>query len=415
MFETHGRGAGPLVSERRFRIGISRIAVLLERAGRGREEALKAIRTDAEHRGGRTHGRGACIAGVDFIGLIAPLRAIGKRERIAAKRLDKIGAQFTFLLGQLAGTERRGRQIAKARVDRLFEPVVNFVARGASVKIPFEVAALTATHATNHLVILDIGAEQGAVPARKLAVDRIQKYEAAGARRIGRQIVRRIESLSDDAIHQRLRRRVRKEITVGIADQRGSAADAILRGQHGSAIEEAAQRGVVHIAAESIQLGIIGQMDAGIDEEFVCVDVGIAPTLTKTVVGHFVGTDDVGNRRRIRARSAPRGDVRGVTLSADMQESGGPERKPGVGIDSQPCAIALAVFTVLCADRGALSVVFEDDVDHAGNRIGAVQHRCAVAQYLDALDRIGGNGRKIDGLCTLVYRAQRVVLQIHQS
>jgi hypothetical protein len=45
--------------------------------------------------------------------------------------------------------------------------------------------------------------------------------------------------------------------------------------------------------------------------------------------------------------------------------------------------------------RAIVRVVFQDDVDHAGNRIGAVLGRCAVAQHFDALDGVGRDRRNV--------------------
>ncbi|KAG0770902.1 hypothetical protein G6F22_016977 [Rhizopus arrhizus] len=63
---------------------------------------------------------------------------------------------------------------------------------------------------------------------------------------------------------------------------------------------------------------------------------------------------------------------------------------------------ALVVATALLGtasahvDVHALEVVLEDDVDHAGDGIGAVHRRCTGSQHLDALDQRARNVGQVD-------------------
>ncbi|MNS72233.1 hypothetical protein D3C72_1056350 [compost metagenome] len=88
---------------------------------------------------------------------------------------------------------------------------------------------------------------------------------------------------------------------------------------------------------------------------------------------------------------------------------------------------ALVVTTTLLGAAGthvdvhAVEAVLEDDVDHAGDRIGAVHRRCACGQHLDALDQRTGDVGQVDhvhralvgqwivGLAAAVDQHQRAV------
>ncbi len=54
-------------------------------------------------------------------------------------------------------------------------------------------------------------------------------------------------------------------------------------------------------------------------------------------------------------------------------------------------AIALVILTRGPAERAAFLLVVEDDVDHAGNGVGAILRGGAVLQHLDTLDRALGD------------------------
>ena len=55
------------------------------------------------------------------------------------------------------------------------------------------------------------------------------------------------------------------------------------------------------------------------------------------------------------------------------------------------------VGAVVRRDLAAAGRVLEDDVDHAGNRIGTVLRTGAIAQHFDAFDRADRNGVEVDG------------------
>lgn len=68
-----------------------------------------------------------------------------------------------------------------------------------------------AAHATDQLIVGNIGAEQQAVASGKPPIDRVERHLDGRAGSIGREVVRRVASVGDDAVHQRLQGvRVRK-------------------------------------------------------------------------------------------------------------------------------------------------------------------------------------------------------------
>src|SRR5690606_28523859 len=60
-------------------------------------------------------------------------------------------------------------------------------------------------------------------------------------------------------------------------------------------------------------------------------------------------------------------------------------------------AVAGGIVAVVEARGAAVLRLLSDDVDAAGNRIGAVQRRSAVGQDLDAVHGAGRNGVEVDG------------------
>ncbi|MNI49328.1 hypothetical protein D3C73_1039310 [compost metagenome] len=76
-------------------------------------------------------------------------------------------------------------------------------------------------------------------------------------------------------------------------------------------------------------------------------------------------------------------------------------------------AVALAVLAAVDAGFQAIEVLAGDDVDHAGNGIGAVDGRCAVGQHFHALDDRGRDRRQI-GVATGAD-AHALAVQQHQG
>ncbi len=99
-------------------------------------------------------------------------------------------------------------------------------------------------------------------------------------------------------------------------------------------------------------------------------------------------------------------DVEVITIAAEIALA------PHTGDGGRACAVVL----LRSADRGlggeALEVLLSDDVDNAGDGVGAVGRRCAVLQDLDAFDGGVGNGVQVDEVTRRVV-GQRIVGHTH--
>jgi len=97
-------------------------------------------------------------------------------------------------------------------------------------------------------------------------------------------------------------------------------------------------------------------------------------------------------------------------LAGDVEEPPLPDLEPVVdlGLDLVPVVRARDIREALAAGRrtcgrGELELLglrFQDDVDHAGNGVGAILRRGAVAQHLDPVD-----GRSRDRVQVHAHRA----------
>ena len=151
---------------------------------------------------------------------------------------------------------------------------------------------------------------------------------------------------------------------------------------------------------------------------------GVGPQLD--LVGHFGRSPDLGRvphavvplhvdeRDRVVALDAAVGGKRVAVLAGQVEESGLAEREPDVagqrvhvavaGQDAtvHPVAgVAEEVPAALELDRAAGAVVAEHEVHHAGDGVGAVLGRRAVAQHLGLLERQSGNERDVGALRTV--------------
>jgi len=97
-----------------------------------------------------------------------------------------------------------------------------------------------------------------------------------------------------------------------------------------------------------------------------------------------------------------------------VEETAVAELRAGVERGAPLVAVALVGGAVLRVDAHAVGVIVEQHVDHAGDGVGAVLRGRAVAQHFHALDRGGRDQAVIDRLRTLVHRAERFDLQVHQ-
>ena len=108
----------------------------------------------------------------------------------------------------------------------------------------------------------------------------------------------------------------------------------------------------------------------------------------------------------------------GVALDAQRAE-GIPAILVEVAVAEQQAA-AVDVTTAFlghvdeAGDLCALVVALGDEVDHAADRVGAVDRRCAVAQHLDALDRGERDGVEVDRAALQAMGGDAAPVEQHQ-
>ena len=168
-----------------------------------------------------------------------------------------------------------------------------------------------------------------------------------------------------------------RQIAVRIDRRRAGVAAGIGRQR----TEEAAGADVALVEqAEGVELRVRGEVVLQVDRRLPgphqrdAVVEGDLPVAGITRVAH-VGTGTIGRVlvAGVRAQVHP-------ALVAEFEAAIGAALPGG--------AVTLAVLAAGEAERAVLRATLEDDVDHAGDRVRTVLRRGAVAQYLDALDRV---------------------------
>ncbi|MNS57803.1 hypothetical protein D3C72_907020 [compost metagenome] len=156
-------------------------------------------------------------------------------------------------------------------------------------------------------------------------------------------------------------------------------------------------RGAVAAAeqAETVQFHRVGQGHAGIEADALAVEFRLAPALHGIWYLQFrVGvleSDGVGPLARARSRVGlgQRAENRRLARLA--------KGKARLQVDLIALAIAFRILRVAHGDFRTGRIV-ENDVDHAGDGVGTVLRRGAVAQHFDALDGGHGNLRQVGRL-----------------
>ena len=105
-------------------------------------------------------------------------------------------------------------------------------------------------------------------------------------------------------------------------------------------------------------------------------------------------------------RSGPIGEVLMAVLHGEAQPAPiGVQRHAEIGRTQPLAAIAGGILTAGELDIATLRASLQDDVDDAGNRVGAILGRGAVAQDLDVVDRRQRDGIEVHGLRTATDHA----------
>jgi hypothetical protein len=110
-----------------------------------------------------------------------------------------------------------------------------------------------------------------------------------------------------------------------------------------------------------------------------------------------------------------------AVFAGEVDEAAVADLEAGVGAAVQHAAVAFIGLPGFEAHHRGVGLRPQDDVDHAGNRIGAVLRRGAVAQHFDAVDRghrdrvdVGTRGTAADGLLHVDQRLLVAALAVDQ-
>ena len=183
---------------------------------------------------------------------------------------------------------------------------------------------------------------------------------------------------------------------------------------HGAAVAGAAEeaRGIAFAlrqAAEPVQFAVAGA-DRAVHPQVGVGGVGVA--------------DALGHARRAHAQGVLAGAVGFLAIAvfdAEVDEAVVAEFEAVVQAAVQHGAVAFAGLAGLEEDLGFLGLLLQHDVDDAGDGVGTVLRRGAVAQHFDALDRGDrdgvdvGTGRAAgDGLLHVHQRLLVAALAVDQ-
>jgi hypothetical protein len=347
-----GEVDGPVLDRIGDEVDVERLRRALDRAGialRIAGERLAAL--DVE----RTR-----IAGADGVRFVADLGTEGKRQRLGEADLELLADvdRADELVELEAAVVEVGRREAgghvQRRIDRLGRVDVRDVFGISGGDVPVPAVSLTPDAAgERELVLLHLDVRDEAD----------LRGVAEAARRIG-----------------------------GLRGAGCGPADAV---RHPIALQRVAVA-VGHVA-ERIDLEAV-ELVAEVEEAerqlrggLAAVDVGRAVGIGQFLVDR---RESRGDRRVAAAVEvddrdlavALRGPVVAAMEQRDVEEPGIAHREAEVAARAVGRALAVVVFPGGRLDVAARGVALEDDVDHAGDRVGAVLRRGAILQDLDPLD-----------------------------
>ena len=330
-----GHATGQVFRRFRFQVHIDRLIVARVAACVGRTEAGKALRAAA-----RVRRR---VAGADAVLFMPRFCTDGHRQWSRKVRHGKfarrIEVQYRLLIFQRAGIEVRGAGCAQRLVDRVVQVQFELVAAVIDAGIPAPAGRLAAQAGDDGLV------GQGAV---------LQWQKA----------------FRED------RRALRVYLGAGVLDQ-------------GRAPGGGGRRIALAIVAEGIPVHIVIDMVFAVDEDAGRLAFRVAIALVDLAVARFQRIAEIG--------AGAVGRVAFGHFGRDTHPAVVAQGEAGRTLDGFLLAVAFLRLAIAHFDVAAGRAFFQDDVDHAGNRVGAVLGRRTIAQYFHMVDGGQGNGVQVDG------------------
>jgi len=170
----------------------------------------------------------------------------------------------------------------------------------------------------------------------------------------------------------------------------------------GRAIVEALIGIGVRQIGEQIELAVVGDLQLGIDQELVAVGRGRAPDLGRPrIVRQLRGETRIllGEQYSDRPGGAAAGAVVTVVFATDIDETAVEQVEALVERDLAALAVAMIfILTITHLHLGAGAVAAQTVIQDAGDGVGTVLRRRAIAQDLQIIDGDGGNGGNIGAL-----------------
>ena len=153
---------------------------------------------------------------------------------------------------------------------------------------------------------------------------------------------------------------------------------------------------LARVVRVAVELQAVAEQTAEVAEQLqVVLDGRVAPDLRRV---RHVGVAGRDERRRVGALHAAVGRVRVAVLQAQVGEAVGAERQADVAGHAVGVTVAGPVCSGADVEAAPRRVVLEQEVQHAGDRIGAVLRRGAVAQHLHLPQGDGGDGGDVRSL-----------------
>ncbi len=201
--------------------------------------------------------------------------------------------------------------------------VVHFVFTVTATQVPGQVAGDFAASAKDELHVRDIGAKDGAVTTRKLAVNRVAKHIATGTVAVGGQVVVGVQAITDDGVDQVGRRNIGLAVAIRVDLQCAFCRNCniTIPWQHRWPVDETALGFLVHVARMAEQLEGVGDVIASVGKELVGLDVRVTPALPEAVVGHLTLTHDIRHYFSIGPGITTTGSIRVGVFTGQVQKT----------------------------------------------------------------------------------------------
>ena len=319
---------------------------------------------------------------------VANLRSSSEMDEFAGLVGD-VEVQVELLLTVQAGLEL-GRRVGSERgVDRVVDEEVDLAGAGAGAGVPSQPAGKLAADAA-HRGVVDV---EAAKVRREAARKQLLEAETI---RVGEDLAqgRLVGNVIDNG-HDRAAGRAVKDAVLsvqGVSDQQCPAAVAAEDGRArvGIAEEEAAGHPAAGIVRMAVGLGRFPDEFPEVGEELGIVALfWRTPDLGRTA-NRGVARSDQG--RCVSALYAPISGIAVAVLEAEVCEAVLAYRHAHIGRVGDALSVRSAAWDIaaLVGARpnfyaAAAGSVFEGEIEHAGDGVGTVLSRCAVAQDLDLL------------------------------